>query len=60
MPVPKKKTSKARTRSRRSASWYIKQSGRSICSQCGVVKRPHHACKECGWYHSRQAIEVAE
>jgi large subunit ribosomal protein L32 len=31
---------------------------RSICSNCGAVKRPHVVCDNCGWYRDRQAIEV--
>lgn len=58
MAVPKKKTSKAKTRSRRASAWQIGRSARSTCAQCGAVKRPHRACANCGHYHGRQAIEV--
>ena len=58
MAVPKKKTSKAKGRSRRASAWRIRPGGRSLCSRCGSVKRPHRACGNCGWYRDRQAIEV--
>ena len=58
MAVPKKKTSKAKTRSRRASSWALKAPARSVCPQCGSVKVPHRVCGECGSYAGRQAIEV--
>ena len=58
MAVPKKKTSKAKGRSRRASAWRIRPGGRSACSRCGAVKLPHRVCGNCGWYHDRQAIDV--
>ncbi|HZD66002.1 MAG TPA: 50S ribosomal protein L32 [Acidimicrobiales bacterium] len=58
MAVPKKKTSKAKTRSRRASSWSLHQPPRSVCPQCHQAKLPHVVCPTCGWYHGRQAIEV--
>jgi large subunit ribosomal protein L32 len=58
MAVPKKKTSKAKGRSRRASAWRIRPGGRSACSRCGAAKRPHRVCGNCGWYHDRQAIDV--
>lgn len=58
MAVPKKKTSKAKSRSRRASAWTIKLPARSICPRCAAAKRPHIVCGNCGWYHGRQAIEV--
>ena len=45
MAVPKRKTSKAKSRSRRASNWTLDVPSRSVC--------PH-----CGWYKGRQAIEV--
>ena len=59
MAVPKKKTSKAKGRSRRASAWQIRSGGRSVCPRCGAVKLPHRVCVNCGWYRDRQAIEVA-
>ncbi len=58
MAVPKKKTSKAKSRSRRASAWRIRPGGRSSCGRCGAVKRPHRVCGDCGWYRDRQALEV--
>ena len=41
MAVPKKKTSKSRTRSRRAAAWKLRPSSRSTCPRCGAAKLPH-------------------
>ena len=58
MAVPKKKTSKAKGRSRQAANWRLSRPSRSLCPRCGVVKVPHVVCPTCGWYHGRQAVEV--
>ena len=58
MAVPKKKTSKAKSRSRRASAWKMKMPARSTCPRCGAAKRPHHVCGNCGWYNGRQAIDV--
>ncbi len=58
MAVPKKKTSKSRSRSRRASNWTLKAPPRSICPRCMASKVPHTVCGECGWYHGRQAIDV--
>jgi len=58
MAVPKKKTSKAKTRSRRASSWKLAVPSRSVCPRCGVAKQPHVVCSNCGWYKGRQAIDL--
>jgi large subunit ribosomal protein L32 len=58
MAVPKKKTSKAKSRSRRASAWKLELPAQSTCPQCGNAKTPHVVCPSCGWYHGRQAIEV--
>ncbi len=58
MAVPKKKTSKSKSRSRRAANWRLDAPARSTCPRCGAVKVPHHVCGNCGWYHGRQAVEL--
>jgi len=59
MAVPKKKTSKAKTRSRRASAWTLDAPARSMCPQCGRAKVPHVVCNNCGWYNGRQAIEIS-
>jgi large subunit ribosomal protein L32 len=58
MAVPKRKTPRARTRSRRAASWRLEAPARSLCPNCGVVKLPHTVCNNCGWYRGRQVLDV--
>jgi len=56
--VPKKKTSKSKSRSRRASAWSLKAPARSTCPNCRQVKVPHTVCLNCGWYKGRQALEV--
>jgi len=58
MAVPKKKTSKAKGRSRRASNWVLRPPSRSVCPHCHQGKVPHVVCPNCGWYKGRQAIEV--
>ncbi|MHB8669738.1 MAG: 50S ribosomal protein L32 [Acidimicrobiales bacterium] len=58
MAVPKKKTSKMKSRSRRASNWRLGTAPRSECPQCHQAKLPHVVCPTCGWYGGRQAIEV--
>lgn len=58
MAVPKKKTSKAKSRSRRASAWKLMASATSVCPSCAGPKRPHYVCPNCGYYRGRQAIEV--
>jgi large subunit ribosomal protein L32 len=58
MAVPKKKSSKAKGRSRMAANWVLKRPARSVCPRCSQAKTPHVVCPNCGWYKGRQAVEV--
>jgi large subunit ribosomal protein L32 len=58
MAVPKRKTSKAKGRSRQAANWVLKVPARSVCPHCHQSKTPHVVCPNCGWYKNRQAVEV--
>ena len=58
MPVPKKRMSKAKSRSRRASAWTLDAPPRSVCPRCGSAKVPHVVCPVCGWYKGRQAVEV--
>ena len=44
MAVPKKKTSKAKSRSRRARAWTLDVPARSVCPRCGSAKLPHVVC----------------
>jgi large subunit ribosomal protein L32 len=58
MAVPKKKTSKSKSRMRRASAWKIQAPARSVCPRCGNAKRPHVVCGTCGWYNGRQVLDV--
>lgn len=59
MAVPKKKPSKHRTRTRRSA-WLKSKKLLPVqpCDHCGELKRPHRVCPSCGYYHGEQVVQV--
>ena len=57
MPVPKRRTPRAKTRQRRASSWRLAPPARSECPQCHQTKLPHVVCPNCGWYGGRQAVE---
>ncbi|MGH8995367.1 MAG: 50S ribosomal protein L32 [Acidimicrobiales bacterium] len=58
MAVPKKKSSKAKGRSRQASAWRLSRPPRSVCPHCNTVKVPHVVCPNCGWYKGRTAVEV--
>lgn len=67
MAVPKRKTSKARTRSRRTRNERVKPPNLILCPnpECGAPILPHRACPECGTIQRRggtllQAITIEE
>lgn len=64
-PVPSKKQAPSSTGSRHSA--YVRRARVNmtnqlvldVCSNCGVKKRRHFACGECGFYGERQVKNVS-
>lgn len=58
MAVPKRRTSKSKSRSRRASNWRLAKPSRSVCPRCGAAKTPHVVCGGCGWYNGRQALDV--
>lgn len=56
MAVPKRKVSKARRDSRRSAVWKLETPALSRCTHCGELTSPHKVCKNCGYYKGREVI----
>lgn len=63
-PVPKRKTSKAKTSRRYSKFAFeaVKKLKNRVnlvtCTECGAKKMNHHACPECGTYRGRQVLNV--
>lgn len=58
MAVPKRRTSKAKSRMRRASNWKYKAPNGVECPQCGEYRLAHRACRKCGYYNTRQVIEV--
>lgn len=59
MPVPKRKTSKAR-RDQRSSSWFLRPQSVAVCSNsaCGAPKLPHVICAECGFHKGSKVVST--
>jgi large subunit ribosomal protein L32 len=57
MAVPKKKSSRMRTRQRK-AQWKVDRPSMSTCPRCKSPKLPHRACRECGTYNGREVVET--
>ncbi|HEX2704790.1 MAG TPA: 50S ribosomal protein L32 [Candidatus Lustribacter sp.] len=57
MAVPKRKTSRSNTRSRR-ANWKATAPTLTACPQCKEPKAPHLACPSCGMYNGRHYGEA--
>lgn len=57
MALPKRKTSKARVRTRKASH---KKSYTSVktCPNCGAPQQPHRVCRSCGYYRGRQVRTV--
>ena len=58
MAVPKRKTSKAKGRSRRAANWKLALPARSVCPQCATSKLPHIAGPNGGWFKNRNPVHA--
>ncbi len=57
MPVPKRKTSRAR-RDQRSSSKFIRPQSITECSNCTKPLMPHTACFECGFYKGAKVLRT--
>ena len=58
MAVPKRKTGRMKTRSRRAQNTHVRTMQTVTCPQCGAPKLPHRVCTTCGTYKVRQVIAV--
>lgn len=59
MAVPKRKTSKASKRKRRT-HFKLEVPGLNNCPECGELKLSHRVCPSCGYYNNKEVIEIAE
>ena len=59
MAVPKRKTSKARKRKRRSHN-ALGQPNFDKCQKCGAARASHRVCPECGHYGEQKFVETSE
>lgn len=57
MAVPKHRTSKQKKRERR-ANFKLEPLQLIDCSNCGVKKRAHLVCKNCGFYKNKEVIQT--
>ncbi len=57
MPVPKRKTSKAR-RNKRSANKYIRAQAVGACLTCQQPLASHQVCKMCGHYKGVKVLRT--
>ncbi len=58
MAVPKKKTSKSKSRSRRAANMKLTPVILTRCSKCGEPKKAHTVCTFCGYYKGNKILDV--
>ncbi len=59
MAVPKKKTSKARKRARRS-HLHMQPLHLARCAHCGAAIPAHRVCHNCGHYAGRAMVDMEE
>lgn len=59
MPVPKRKTSRARRDNRR-AHIHLKTIRPQRCPRCGEPKLPHRVCISCGYYRDREVFALEQ
>lgn len=57
MAVPKRRTSKMKSRSRRAAARPDAPPA-SVCPECDAPKLPHRVCLKCGMYRGRQVLTI--
>ena len=59
MAVPKRKTSKASKRKRRT-HFKLEVLGMNTCPECGELKLSHRVCPSCGFYDGKDTAKDAE
>ena len=56
MATPKRRTSKAKLSSRKSANMVKAAPALSLCPQCHQPKLPHRVCPNCNYYDGQAII----
>lgn len=59
MPLPKRRHSKTRGRTRRAHDG-LKPAGVSRCPRCQAMTLPHRACRSCGYYRGREVVKQTD
>ncbi len=57
MPVPKRRTSKSKSRSRRASNINYEFFTFYLCDECREPKLIHHLCMNCGQYNNHKVIK---
>lgn len=57
MPTPKRKSSRARIRSRQ-ANKHLKPQAFMNCKNCQSATLPHQICQTCGFYKGKKVLET--
>ncbi|MDA3838803.1 MAG: 50S ribosomal protein L32 [Candidatus Delongbacteria bacterium] len=57
MPVPKRKTSKAKAKSRKN-HWKLTANSTAKCPNCSAPVLSHRVCPSCGYYKGKAVIKV--
>jgi large subunit ribosomal protein L32 len=60
MPVPKRRTSKSKVRSRRASNMKYKFKTFMYCKECSEPKIAHHVCSYCGKYAGKQILKISK
>ncbi|MBQ4505772.1 MAG: 50S ribosomal protein L32 [Firmicutes bacterium] len=58
MATPKRRTSSAKTKSRKAANMKKTMPALSVCPQCHEPKLPHRVCPNCGYYDGKDVVEA--
>lgn len=60
MAVPKRKTSRSRTRHRKAQWMRTSLPPQTACARCKTVIAPHTVCSTCGYYAGRKVLQVED
>lgn len=58
MAVPKRRTSKSKTKMRRASNSKMVPTGFVECPLCHEPKLPHRVCLSCGSYDGKEVVSV--